>query len=226
MELLSIGETVGYGRYRLVRQLGRGSFGDVFLAELLGPGGHRLKDVVLKVLHRHWAQNREVVVRFQREWMAAMRVEHDHVARVIEHGLLEEDVPFICMEYLVGRSLRAEILRGAFPAPRALSVLVPVTAALAAAHASGVVHRDLKPDNIFLIDRSERNGSPDHPMLLDFGVAKLLSDASQITKTGALLGTPVYMAPEQFLGDRALGPPASTRWASSPSRSAPASRRS
>jgi serine/threonine-protein kinase len=199
-----IGQTVAGGRYRLVRQIGRGSFGDVFLADQLRPelAG---QPAVLKVLHAQWAEVPQVLERFRRESQVTAKIDHPHVARVFEHGLLEDGVPFIAMEYLPGRSLREELLRGRLELPRAVAILAPICEALGAAHRAGVVHRDLKPENIQLV---ERGGQPDVPVVLDFGVAKFLDAAEKLTMTGAVLGTPAYMPPEQFRGEQDLGPPA------------------
>ena len=200
------GETIAKGRYTLRRSLGRGTFGDVYLAESLdvsATGGTR--DVVIKILHPQWAQVVEVVERFRRESMVTQKIEHPHVARIFEHGQVDDGVPFIAMEYLPGRSLRDQLQKGALPQPQALGILIAIAEALGAAHRAGVVHRDLKPDNIQLI---ERNGDFNYPVVLDFGVAKFLDAAERLTMTGALLGTPAYMSPEQFRGESNLGPPA------------------
>jgi serine/threonine-protein kinase len=126
------------------------------------------------------------------------------VARVFEHSELDDGVPFIAMEFLPGKSLREKLEEGFLRQPQAIDVLIPIIEALAAAHKAGVVHRDLKPENIQII---ERDGNPFYPVVLDFGVAKLLDAAEKLTMTGALLGTPAYMSPEQFHGDTNLGPP-------------------
>jgi serine/threonine-protein kinase len=198
------GQSVARGRYRLVRQIGRGSFGDVYLAEQTAVVGEA-QPAVLKILHTQWAQVSQVVERFRRESEVTRRIEHPHVARIFESGALEDGVPFIAMEYLPGPSLREELARGPMELGRGLSVLFPICEALAAAHRVGVVHRDLKPENIILV---ERNGRRDHPVVLDFGVAKFLDAAERLTMTGAVLGTPAYMSPEQFRGEQNLGPPA------------------
>lgn len=199
------GELVNQGRYRLLRMLGRGTFGDVYLATSQDPastGGQQ--QVVIKILHEKWAEVPEVVERFRRESLVTQKIEHPHVARVFEHGQLEDQVPFIVMEYLPGKSLRGRLEDGYLSQGQAIEVLIPICDALAAAHRAGVVHRDLKPENIQII---ERDGNPFYPVVLDFGVAKLLDAAEKLTMTGALLGTPIYMSPEQFRGESNLGPP-------------------
>ena len=199
------GELIADGRYQLARTLGRGTFGDVYLATSRNPaatGG--FQEVVIKILHAQWAQVPEVVERFRRESLITQKIEHPHVAHVFEHGMLEDGVPFIAMEFLQGRSLRDQLELGHMSLRQAIDILVPICEALAAAHRAGVVHRDLKPENIQMI---ERNGNSLYPVVLDFGVAKFLDAAEKLTMTGALLGTPVYMSPEQFRGESNLGPP-------------------
>jgi serine/threonine-protein kinase len=198
------GETIGEGRYKLLRSLGRGTFGDVYLAESADPkvtGGQ--KQVVVKVLHAQWSQVPEVVERFRRE--SQIKIEHPNIARVFEHAQLPDGVPFIVMEYLPGKSLRDLLAQGGLPFNESLGLLAAIADALDAAQRAGVVHRDLKPENIQII---ERNGNLNYPIVLDFGVAKFLDAAEKLTMTGALLGTPAYMSPEQFRGEPNLGPPA------------------
>ncbi len=199
-----VGETICEGRYKLQRSLGRGTFGDVYLAESTIPrntGGQT--EVVVKILHAQWAQVPEVVERFRRE--SQIKIEHPNIARVFEHAQLPDGVPFIVMEYLPGHSLRDQLAQGGLPYTESLGVLMAIADALDAAQRAGVVHRDLKPENIQII---ERNGNRHYPIVLDFGVAKFLDAAEKLTMTGALLGTPAYMSPEQFRGEPNLGPPA------------------
>jgi serine/threonine protein kinase len=204
-EAARIGDTIGKGRFKLLRSLGRGTFGDVYLAESVDPqatAGQR--EAVIKVLHTQWAKVPEVVERFRRESMVTQKIDHPHVARVFLHGELSDGVPFIAMEYLPGKSLRDRQEEGGLSYDIAMDILISIADALSAAHRAGVVHRDLKPENIQLI---ERNGNPNYPVVLDFGVAKFLDAAEKLTMTGALLGTPAYMSPEQFRGESNLGPP-------------------
>jgi len=198
------GQIIANGRYRLLRPLGKGTFGDVYLAESLYPaftGGE--KEAVIKILHPQWAGVPEVLERFKRESQVTQKIEHPHVARIFEHSQLEDGVPFLAMEYLPGISLRDRIERGSIPPNVAFGILAAIAEALGAAHRAGVVHRDLKPENIQMI---RRNDNDEYPVVLDFGVAKLLDAAEKLTMTGALLGTPVYMSPEQFRGESDLGP--------------------
>jgi serine/threonine-protein kinase len=188
--LLGIGQTVG--NYRIVRRLGAGGMGVVYEAE------HPLikKRVALKVIHRELAQNLEVVTRFFNEARAVNHIGHEHVVDVSDFGQTAEGEHFLVMEMLVGESLADRLERDRrLPAPRALHIAAQIADGLAAAHAAGVVHRDLKPDNVFLVSKL---GDPDFVKIVDFGLAKLLMDgAGGITKQGVILGTPEYMSPEQ-----------------------------
>lgn len=197
------------GRYRLTRCIGRGTFGEVYVAESLqaqATSGQR--DVVLKILHTQWARVPEVVERFRREAAVTRRIvsgpqRHPHIAEIYEYGQLEDGVPFIAMEHLPGRSLRDELMQGRLPYAEGLKLLIGIAEALDAAHRAGVVHRDLKPENIQLVNR---DGNPRFPVVLDFGIAKFLDSAEKLTMTGTLLGTPAYMSPEQFRGESNIGP--------------------
>jgi tRNA A-37 threonylcarbamoyl transferase component Bud32 len=184
-----LGQTVG--NYRLVRQLGAGGMGAVYMAEhtLIG------KKVALKVLHRELAQDREVVARFFNEARAVNQIGHEHIVDITDFGQSGGD-HFFVMELLSGRSL-AEVLakEKRLAPPRALAIAAQIADALAAAHAAGVIHRDLKPENVLLVNR---HGDRDFVKLLDFGLAKLLDGKhGKLTKAGVVLGTPQYMSPEQ-----------------------------
>lgn len=150
------------------------------------------RDVAVKVLSVEAAQDLEAIARFVREARLAERVVHDNVVRVIELGTTEAGTPFLVLERLVGETLEARLLRGQLPLVDAARVGVGILAGLEAIHAEQVIHRDVKPANVFLVD-----GSVDRVKLIDFGVAKLLGDRG-LTRTGTLVGTPVYMAPEQL----------------------------
>jgi serine/threonine-protein kinase len=197
------------GRYKLIRRIGRGTFGEVYVAESLQPqatGGQT--EVVLKVLHAQWAKVAEVVERFRREAVVTRRIaagprHHPHIAEVYEYAQLDDGVPFIAMEYLPGRTLRDELAPGPLPFAEGLDLLIGIADALSAAHRAGVVHRDLKPENIQLV---QRDGKARFPVVLDFGIAKFLDSAEKLTMTGTLLGTPTYMSPEQFRGESNIGP--------------------
>ncbi len=180
-----------FGRYRVVRLIGAGGMGLVYEAV------HTELDkrVALKVLRHTESGRPQWRARFLREGMAAARIRHPHVTEVFDVG--EQDgALFLVMEFLEGESLTTLLEReGVLPVKRAVDLLLPVCAALSVAHEQGVVHRDLKPDNI-LLATSRRGGL--QPKLLDFGISKVSTgEEPRITNADALLGTPHYMSPEQ-----------------------------
>ncbi len=183
------------GKYALVRELGVGGSATVFEAEHALVG----KPVALKLLHPELRSRPQIVERFLAEARAAATVRHDNVVDIHDVGVDDDGSAYMVMELLRGETL-AEILaaRGPLPFPYACELMLQVLAALAAAHAQGIVHRDLKPSNVMVT-----HPHPDRPRVkvLDFGIAKgVLSRAHDQPPDGALLGTPVYMAPEQMLG--------------------------
>ncbi len=177
--------------YRLEKELGGGGMSRVFLAEEIELGRH----VVIKVLPPEMAAgvNKE---RFHREIQLAARLQHPHVVSLLTAGA-EGDLLYYVMPYIEGESLRAKLSReGELPVEEAVLLLEEVVDALAYAHSEGVVHRDIKPDNVLL--------SRDHAVVTDFGVSKAVSassGASSLTSLGVALGTPAYMAPEQAAAD-------------------------
>ena len=186
-------------RYRIEQLLGSGGMGAVYR----GTHIHMRKAVAVKVLHREMTVLPEVVARFEREAVAAARIEHPNVATATDFGRLDDGSFYLVLEYVEGRSLR-ELLdtERKLPALRALHITAQIVAALSAAHAAGIVHRDLKPDNVMLV---ERKGDPDFVKVLDFGIAKLSAEdtAGQpaLTQIGSVFGTPEYMSPEQAKGE-------------------------
>jgi serine/threonine protein kinase len=191
--VISVGSTVG--NYQVVKQIGAGAMGNVFLAQHPVIG----KCVAVKVIHPNLANNEEMLGRFFNEARAVTQIGHENIVEVQDFGQTPEGDSFIVMELLEGESLGDRLKReGALPVPRAVHVAIQIADGLAAAHARGIIHRDLKPDNIFLINRG---GDGDFVKILDFGLAKLTGPGQSAmgmqTKTGSLLGTPHYMAPEQ-----------------------------
>jgi eukaryotic-like serine/threonine-protein kinase len=183
-------------RYRIERLLGTGGMGAVYRAQHV----HMRKAVAVKVLHKEMTFLPEVVARFEREAVAAARIEHANVATATDFGRLEDGSFYLVLEYVEGRSLREALKQdGRMAGPRALNVTRQIADALAAAHAAGVVHRDLKPDNVMLL---EREGDRDFVKVLDFGIAKVQTSEAkeQLTQLGSVFGTPEYMAPEQAQG--------------------------
>ncbi|WP_233261842.1 serine/threonine-protein kinase [Vitiosangium sp. GDMCC 1.1324] len=182
-----------YGSFMSLRELGRGGMGTVLLAEhVLIP-----KRVAVKVLHRHLAEEPELVSRFLAEARAMSLVQHENVVTVYDLDT-RDGRPYFVMEYLEGQSLAA-FARGPLEPALVVELLAQVCEALGAAHARGIIHRDLKPANVFLVPGP--NGRH-RVKLLDFGIAKRLVrlDGETPTRTGVLMGTPEFMAPEQCGG--------------------------
>ncbi len=182
------------GRYRMESVIGGGSFGTVFQARHLELG----RDVAVKVLATSAGTSPEALARFRREGASACRVQHANAVAVLDFGVTRTGIAYLVMELLVGRSLEKELEESGRLTPRrCVEVMVPVCSALAAAHAAGVVHRDVKPSNVFL----HRTPHGEVPKILDFGIAKIVGESAfggQLTLDGSLLGTPAYMAPERF----------------------------
>jgi tetratricopeptide (TPR) repeat protein len=182
-------------RFELLERAGSGGMGVVYRARDLRTG----QPVALKVL----AARNDGTGRFLREAKLLSGLRHPGIVAYLDHGFTEDGAPFLAMEWLSGEDLSARLRRGSLSLGDALDLLTHATAALATAHARGVIHRDLKPSNLFL-----RGGRADDVAILDFGLARALAGASQVTHSGAILGTPAYMAPEQARGERDLGPAA------------------
>jgi len=187
------------GRYRLKQRLGRGGMGTVYAAADTALE----RGVAVKVIREDLVGSAEAAERFRQEGRVAASFAHPNVVTIYDFGVADGTRAFLVMELLEGATLR-EALRPqkCFAPAQVLSILRDVCAALEAAHHRQLVHRDLKPENIFLV-RGERG---DIAKVLDFGIAKFLSTATQQrtadTAPGALLGTPRYMSPEQWLGQQ------------------------
>jgi len=191
-----IGETVG--SYRIVSKLSIGGMGTVYRAE------HKLigKLAAVKVLHPELSTNREIVNRFFNEAKATTTIKHPGIVEVFDFGYMDSGHAYLVMEFLEGAPLARRLKqRGTLGEGEAAMILRSVCNALAAAHAKGIIHRDLKPDNIFLVPDPE-SPTGERPKVLDFGIAKLTEPglAGEATKTGAVMGTPTYMSPEQCRG--------------------------
>jgi serine/threonine-protein kinase len=173
-------------RYELVALLGEGGMGAVFRAR----DRELDEDVALKVLHAEIASDASALTRFRREVKLARRVTHRNVARTFDLGT-HEGARFLTMELIVGESLGARRTREKIALPDVLRIAAEIARGLSAAHVVGVVHRDLKPDNVMLAD--------DRVVLTDFGIARVVeSNAADVMRTGMVVGTPAYMAPEQL----------------------------
>jgi serine/threonine protein kinase len=190
--------TVLGGKYRLRAPLGEGGMGAVWIADNLAIKG---AEVAVKVLHAHFARETETVQRFRQEAEAAVCIGHPNIVKVFDFGSSPDGAPYLVMERMVGESLAARLEReGALAPEEAVDIVVEVLRALEAAHDKDILHRDMKPENIFLAQAGELI----MPKILDFGVSKILGDDAErvrMTRTGALVGTPAYMSPEQALGD-------------------------
>ena len=201
-----LGKTLA-GRYLIVRKLGEGGMGAVYLAT------HNVleKQVALKVLHGELARKPDLVERFIQEAKAASRIRHENVIDISDFGKTEDGYVFFAMELLQGHDLHDEIARARLagmllPWSRSKKIFLQICSALSAAHARGIIHRDLKPENVYLV---EFLGDPDFVKLLDFGIAKVTTTTTaevaepdrKLTRTGMLFGTPEYMSPEQARGE-------------------------
>ncbi len=187
------------GRYRVHAQIGGGGMGTVHAGEHLEVG----RKVAIKILRPESAAHPALVERFRREARLTARVEHEHVVECLDVGVSDEGLCFYVMEWLRGEDLHALLRRErCLPWPRVRAIVVQICRALAAAHAQGVVHRDLKPGNVFL---ARREDNPDFVKVLDFGIAKLVApDEPQgevLTRIGEVVGTTPYMAPEMAAGE-------------------------
>ncbi len=195
--------TIQEGRYRILRKLGAGGQGEVYLAEHVHLGRHE----AIKVLREDVARDEDFVSRFRREARATNRVQHPHIVGVYDFGRLSDGRYFLAMEYVDGERLDHAIGGAPLGVRRTMRIAVQLARALGHAHSLGVVHRDLKPANIIL---TRHRTQDDVVKVLDFGMAKILESAGidNVVRTlgGTLLGTGPYMAPEQFLDHAAADP--------------------
>ncbi|AUX45843.1 protein kinase [Sorangium cellulosum] len=184
------------GRYRVVRGIATGAMGAVYEVEHIETERRR----ALKVMHPHLAENPDFRARFKLEARIAARIASDHIVEVFDAGIdAETGMPFLVMELLRGEELSKRLRRtGRLSAEEAMVYLRQTAIALDKTHAAGVVHRDLKPANLFLAE--DEDGGEPRVKVLDFGIAKLVAETALDAATTATLGTPLYMAPEQFRG--------------------------
>jgi tRNA A-37 threonylcarbamoyl transferase component Bud32 len=183
------------GRYKIIKTVGEGGMGTVYLAE------HMLikRKVAIKILRPELAADSTVVERFMNEARAAGAIGHPHIVESTDMGFTRDEVPFIVFEYLEGTLLTDEIYRvRGMPPRRALRIAGQIASALHAAHSAGIIHRDLKSDNVFLTDKEDAS---DHVKVLDFGISRFLEAeaGSEDSNRHLVMGTPEFMAPEQIL---------------------------
>jgi serine/threonine-protein kinase len=178
------------GKFVVVRQLGEGSMGTVYLAEHAAYG----YCVALKRLHPHLAKYGDLVARFLAEADAPARVHHPGMVDVFESGIDADGTPYLVMDYLEGETLERRMIRRHLGVAESADIGKQIADTLAAAHRAGIVHRDLKPENVFLL-RNAVAFNRERVKVLDFGVAKFVGEAN--TLCGSFFGTPHYMSPEQ-----------------------------
>jgi eukaryotic-like serine/threonine-protein kinase len=187
-------------RYHVLRKLGEGGMGQVYLAEHVKMG----RKSALKVMRPNMVADADAISRFNREASNAARINHPNVAAVYDFGETSDGIIYLAMEFVEGEPLTDLLQRqGCLPPMRAAEIVRQTGDALAVAHDMGIVHRDLKPDNIMMT--KSRDGA-DLVKVVDFGIAKAAnSEAQKVTKTGLVVGTPEYMSPEQLAGDKLDG---------------------
>jgi serine/threonine-protein kinase len=191
-----------FGNYRASSLLGEGGMGAVYLAEHPEIG----RRVAVKVLRPELIKDPQLLTRFLNEARAANAIRHPNIIEILDSGTRVDGTPYLVMELLEGEPLSARVRRGPLPVHDALEFTYQATSALSAAHAKGIIHRDLKPDNLFII-KDPHDPERERIKVLDFGIAKLqttLPGEGMRTRTGTLMGTPVYMSPEQCLGTKTL----------------------
>jgi len=190
------------GKYRIVRLIGEGGMGAVFEGENV----RIQRRVAIKVVHAAYASDSGVMARFQREAQAAGRIGNDHILEVLDLGALPDGSQYMVLEFLDGEPLSKRIERRGRMTPQELTpLLLQMLKGLGAAHGAGIFHRDLKPDNLFIL--KEKAGIPDFVKIIDFGISKfqpLSGEGMKMTSTGAVMGTPYYMSPEQASGSGAV----------------------
>ncbi len=191
------------GTYKVEHVLGQGGMGRVYRAQHTRVSS---KLYAVKVLHREFASDPNVLARFQREAEAAAAITHPNVVGVYDVDRTPQGAPYLVCEYLVGKDLSEQLrARGKLDVQTVLHIALQVCAGVEAAHAQGVIHRDLKPQNVFLL-ADVKGEVPPRPLvkILDFGLSRFLDGgSSELTRAGVIMGTPAYMAPEQARGERA-----------------------
>lgn len=189
-----VGTTIA-AKYRLDRLLGKGGMGAVYEATHTGID----RKFALKLMHEPAGRASDGEARFEREARAAGRIGHPNIVDVFDFGRTDEGDPYIVMELCAGESLAERVVRGPLPEKEASEIAVEMLRALEAAHAANIVHRDIKPANVFLCEGADGKKSV---KVLDFGIAKFVEGDVALTNTGAVIGSPLYMAPEQVRAEK------------------------
>ncbi|RPI97054.1 MAG: serine/threonine protein kinase, partial [Chloroflexi bacterium] len=184
-----INQKIGRGQYEIRSLLGRGGMAAVYMARQASMS----RDVAIKIMTPELADDEQFVARFEHEAKLIAQLQHPHILPVIDFGREDRHI-FIVMQLVRGGSLDDRLHEGPLPLRLASRMLTQISSALTFAHEQGIIHRDLKPNNVML---DERNNA----YLVDFGIAKMLAGTTKLTATGNILGTPAYMAPEQWRGD-------------------------
>jgi serine/threonine-protein kinase len=199
-----IGRTLNH-RYLIEDKIGEGGFGAVFRGKQIATG----REVALKILHPHNSSDQTIIARFRREAEACSKLRDTHTVTTYDFDETEDGILYLAMELLRGRSLHhLQKSDGILPAERVLSILDQVAQSLGEAHANGIVHRDMKPENVFIESRQVGNHTEDHVKVLDFGIAKMMTgekEAQALTAVGQTLGTLEFMSPEQLRGQKLDG---------------------
>jgi eukaryotic-like serine/threonine-protein kinase len=198
-----IGRTLNH-RYLIEDKIGEGGFGSVFRGNQIATG----RDVALKILHPHNSSDQTIIARFKREAEACSKLRDTHTVTTYDFDETEDGILYLAMELLRGRSLHhLQKADGPLPAERVLGILDQVAQSLGEAHANGIVHRDMKPENVFVESRQIEVGTgtrtEDHVKVLDFGIAKMMAGEKEVqalTAVGQTLGTLEFMSPEQLRG--------------------------
>jgi len=197
--MIEVGNTIG--NYLITAKLGEGGMGIVYLAEHPVIG----KKVAMKAIHPELSRNPEVISRFMTEAKSVNQIGHEHIVDISDFGTTPDGEFYFVMELLQGEAMSERLKRdGSFPRAQALTIVAQVADALDASHRHGIVHRDLKPENIYLVTRGSNK---DFVKVLDFGLAKLTQTDEKVThktRTGSVMGTPYYMAPEQCEGKASI----------------------
>jgi len=203
-----IGRTLNH-RYLIEDKIGEGGFGAVFRGKQIATG----RDVALKILHPHNSSDQTIIARFKREAEACSKLRDTHTVTTYDFDETEDGILYLAMELLRGRSLHhIQKTDGVLPPERVLTILDQVAQSLGEAHANGIVHRDMKPENVFIEARSVGTApgskTEDHVKVLDFGIAKMMSGEKEVqalTAVGQTLGTLEFMSPEQLRGQKLDG---------------------